>query len=740
MPTSRRHRMRGVRVLKAVSSPLRLQILNLLSDKGPLSYTELMSSLKMNPSRDAGRYAYHLKSLLKTDLIEVDVDAKKYFLTEMGRMVIDVADKINKKVSKPKKMFIRASRSALEEFDANRIANSLIREAKMPPDLAQRVAKEAEKHLIKSKTKYLTAPLVREIVNAILIKKGLEEYRHKLTRLGLPVHDVTKLVELEAENPQELVSIQEAAGRIVFKEYVLLNVFPRDIADAHLSGALHINGLSSWILKPTEVMHDLRFFLQNGLNLEKISSTRPSYPPPKDLESALSLALNVLLYSAREIGFTQTLSYFNVFLAPFTRNIKASEARKALRRFVINLSQQTVVSLDLELTIPSFMLEKAAPGPFGEDADAYKDFKEESRLLAILLLEVFAEVSQHKPLFNPRLIVKIRPEAFTDEEAKKILLRAHSFAADMGVPYFANLLDRDHRQCSFSASGCRLNVDLHNDWETDTLRTGCLGVVSINLPRIAYESDGDRAVFSKTLKERVEMANRALEIKYRRLRQHKKRLLPFLMQSNNGDQYFRLTNCSRIVNLAGLVEAAEAFCGNEISDEDTKKFAAEIAQEVAISTRKIGGRRAKRLFPAMLPSSAASKRLARLDIERYGIARVNYSGERDNPSYGTIRKLTLQDGEIPQQSLTFEDKLGNVYKGGNLAVIELGQFKFGPNELLELTVQLLRKCSFGFFTYNRELTYCMSCTRSWEGKLHKCPICGAVSTLTYFNRFAIPSH
>ena len=62
--------MRGVKILKAVSSPLRLQILNLLFDRGPLSYTELMGSLKMNPSRDAGRFAYHLKFLLKADLVE----------------------------------------------------------------------------------------------------------------------------------------------------------------------------------------------------------------------------------------------------------------------------------------------------------------------------------------------------------------------------------------------------------------------------------------------------------------------------------------------------------------------------------------------------------------------------------------------------------------------------------------------------------------------------------------------
>ncbi|MEM3054731.1 MAG: ArsR family transcriptional regulator, partial [Candidatus Bathyarchaeia archaeon] len=187
-------RLRGIRVLKAVSSSVRLHILNLLFDKGPLSYTELMNLLKMSPSRDAGRFAYHLKFLLKADLVEADVESKKYSLTELGKMVIDIAEEIEKKSFKTQKVLVRTSRYKLEEFDANKIAESLIREAGMPTELAQKIAKETEKRLLRAKTKYLTAPLIREVVNAMLIEKGLEDYRHKLTRLGLPVHDVSSLL------------------------------------------------------------------------------------------------------------------------------------------------------------------------------------------------------------------------------------------------------------------------------------------------------------------------------------------------------------------------------------------------------------------------------------------------------------------------------------------------------------------------------------------------------------------
>jgi len=71
----------GAKVLRAVASVLRLNILRLLYDKGPLSYTEIMNHLKLSPSRDAGRFAYHLKTLLNMDLIAPDPSSKKYCIT-----------------------------------------------------------------------------------------------------------------------------------------------------------------------------------------------------------------------------------------------------------------------------------------------------------------------------------------------------------------------------------------------------------------------------------------------------------------------------------------------------------------------------------------------------------------------------------------------------------------------------------------------------------------------------------
>lgn len=723
-------------MLKAVSSPIRLNILNLLFDKGSLSYTELMSTLKMNPSRDAGRFAYHLKFLLKADLIEADVEARKYRLTELGKMVINVAEEIERKSVKRKRILVRTSRFALEDFDANKIVDSLIREAGMPVDLAQKIGKEAEKRLIKSKTKYLTAPLIRESVNAILIEKGLEEYRHKLTRLGLPVHDILSLIEAKSKTSQDSTFIHEEAGKVVLKEYTLLNILPRDIADAHLSGSLHINGLSSWILKPSEIMHDLRFFFQNGLNLEKMNVFQSFYPPPKSFESALSIILNVFLHSAKEVDETQTFEYFNVFLAPFIKGIKTSEGKEALRSFICSISQHTNASLGLELATPDFIADQKAIGPFGKLAGSYEDFREESQLLASLILEILAEESARKPLFNPKIIVKIRPESLSEGKARENLLQAHHLASEKGILYFANLLGKSRKHDVFSGSGYRLKADFKGDWEIDTLRTGNMGYVTVNLPRITYECEKDKTKFFEILKERLEMAARALEIKYRALKQQGKGLVPFIMQSVNGDHYFRFEYSSRIINFAGLKEAAEAFYRKSIyEDEETLKFAEEITRYILNFTRKVGKRRKKRLLPAILPSHEASKRLVRLDIERYGIAKVRFSGTREKPFYSTVSRLSLQNEESYLESLKFEKRSYGLHAGGNLTIMELGEDEYKPDELMSLTRRFVEKFGIEFFTYNRNLTYCRNCKRSWFGLLHKCPSCGATSTLTLLNRF-----
>jgi ribonucleoside-triphosphate reductase len=355
-----------------------------------------------------------------------------------------------------------------------------------------------------------------------------------------------------------------------------------------------------------------------------------------------------------------------------------------------------------------------------------------------LTVDLFAEESSAKPLFNPKLILNIDKDTLTDENAKLILLKAHTVAAEKGTLYFANTQHKEGKYHVFSGTGSKFETDLTGDWETDTMRTACLGTVTLNLPRIAQESEKDRGRFLGLLKERCELAARAVEIKRRMLKLHGKNMLPFLSQKTNGDTYIRLENSSSLLNLAGLRESVDTFCQKAITGEDSTLFAEEIAQTIISFKSKTGRKQGKRFFTAILPNQEASERLAQLDIEKYGLAKVKFSGSREKPYYSTSIRLSVRRGDsgITLGSMENDQRLQRFNTGGDLRIIELEEPESRPEELMNLTTQIIERQIVGFFTYNRKMSYCPNCKKSWFGLLHKCPSCGSMSTLTLYDRFS----
>jgi ribonucleoside-triphosphate reductase len=733
----------GLKVLKAASSGLRLEVLSLLFERGALSYTEMMKTLRLNPSRDAGRFAYHLKFLLRTDLVEPDVETKKYRLTDLGRTMVSIGESIEQHFFKRRKMMVRTSRFSLEEFDRNKIAESLIKEANVPADSAQKIARETEGRLSEFKAKYLTAPLIREIVNTILIEKGFEEYRHKLTRLGLPVYDVTQLLKSMSAMSLGVEAVHAAAGDRVIEEYTLLNVLPRDIADAHLSGSLHLNNLGCWILKPNELMHDLRFFLKHGLKPAKTTFQMSSSPPPRNFETALLTVSNLLKIAATEVSGEQAIDFFNIFLAPFVKGLSPAEVKEKLRLLFFNLNQSVSregfpvsASLGIELAVPDFLEKKEATGPEGKTVEHYSDFVEESRLIASTLLELMTDNDKNSPIFNPSLIIKIRPETFKDKECEPLLFQSHRLAAEKGLPYFANLCPKKQKYASYTATGCRFAAEWKEDWELDTLQTGSADSVILNLPRTIYEAEGKMQVLSKFLDDQLEMASRALEIKYRTLRQRLgEGLLPFLTQKANEDRYFRLENATRLISLIGLNEATQAFTGKSMhEDEKTPSFAEQIVKHISQVVQKHARKPEARTVLSMVPNPDAAKRLVELDVEKYGWAKVRAQGTKEQPFYTDMTALPLESTASWQKRLTIEAKFHELCPGSHLAVIQLADSEQDPNRLLSLTKEIAETYSLGLYTFNRNLAYCSSCGKTFYGLPSKCPLCSSVNTMTSFSR------
>jgi anaerobic ribonucleoside-triphosphate reductase len=193
------------------------------------------------------------------------------------------------------------------------------------------------------------------------------------------------------------------------------------------------------------------------------------------------------------------------------------------------------------------------------------------------------------------------------------------------------------------------------------------------------------------------------------------------------------------VNLAGFREAVEAITEKSINSEEGLAFALETIQALWAFKQKLGRKYGRRLYLVMLGNTEAAGRLAELDIDRFGVAKVKFSGTREKPFYSTIRRFQIKVvGDtlaLATEQLQTAQKAKLLTGGGGLDVVELGEEGCEAEALMDLTRRLVETQTLEFFTYNHIISYCDNCNKSWLGTLHKCPSCGSMSTLTTFDRF-----
>jgi ribonucleoside-triphosphate reductase len=706
-----------------------LQILKLLSTKGAQPYTEIMYSLKLDPVRDAGKFVYHLRSLSGTGLINLDKRAKKYEITDLGQMIVQFSRDLEEYVNvKRGKLYVRTSRFAIEEFHRSKIARSLAVEAGMPQEMADEIAAEAEDRLMRLKTGYLTSPLIREFVNAILIEKKLEEYRHKLTRLGLPVYDVSQLLRSTSDRGLTAESVRGSAGSSVISEYVLLECLPHEIADAHISGSIHIANLDSWILKPSEFFHDLRYFLKNGL---------PGVKPPDSFEDALAVAQAVYLNCTAEVSGEQIFDMFNVFMAPFVEDNTSEDLTELVDVFLTSIRRDLVsfipgqgLSLGFEFYVPESVAGQDAIGPGGKTRGLYGDYQEEVSIILESMLESALKASLAKPLYNPRLIFKIRDKVLKNGELKERLTRIHELAASRSLPYFQAL--KDDMKTSFSATGLRLSDDWTGNWEADCLRTGSMDTVFLNLPRLAYESRKSEERFFTELRELVSLAIEAFKAKRKFIQDRLKQPLLPLLAGSGGQSYFYERNAAYNLAAIGLNEAIQYLTGNPIRrDKETLDFASRILTEISKQLKPAAEESQMRLALSQRPGDEASQRLAELDLERYGRSTVLAEGSKTQLFYTDLPTVPLTLKMPLSERIEVESRFQDLTGGGHFQPISLNANPSpSAEELFKLTTQIAGE-GIRFFAYSTNYAYCKSCNRTETGTPAKCSSCGSDKLTQY---------
>jgi ribonucleoside-triphosphate reductase (formate) len=701
-------------VLDAASAPVRLHVLKLLVSKGPLPYTEIMYEVKLDPVRDAGKFVYHLKTLKKAGLVSIEKGTKKYSITELGKLLVEFSRNLEEYIAaKRGRMFVRTSRMTIEEFDRTRIARSLVTEAGMPQTLADEVAAEAEDRLLKFGIVYLSGPLVRELVNVILIERKLEEYRHKLTRLGLPVNDVTVLLHEARQKQLDASWVQESAGEKVTEEYVLMNSLPRATVDAHLSGQLHLENASSWFLKPSILFHDASLFLHKGT---------PSNSPPSSLEDALESVLKIVRTAEREVSSEQVFDHLNIILAPFIRGLPRQRIQEAIKRFMYDLNwdgfSNTIparVSIGLDHRVPDHLENREARGPSGKSEGIYADFSREAEEIFTTIIDASLEIGRQQPILNPSIIVrtldgKIEP---TDE----LLNLAFESSAKQSVPNF--LIQSSEYSYSISSEG----PILAEDKDETKGAAAVVGMVQLNVPRTAYESSGKDERLLQAVQAGASEAVKALQLKQQAINERvSEGVLPLLAWQANGGNYYDSRRAHGEIGLLGLAEAVKYHTQNDIWEKSSVAFAWKIIEAARRAIAEADARDI-RVRVGIHSSPEASARLASVDAEKYGFSTVVYQGSKKFPYYNDVPVIPLNQKVPIATRASVEGELQRIFDGGSLLPL-LGGPKIDKSVLLKTSRQLA-EAGVRYFTYSSFYSRCRRCYKTSVGVRARCDNCGS---------------
>jgi anaerobic ribonucleoside-triphosphate reductase len=564
-------------IFSVMASPNRIDILRILNSKGPLTYSELKSLAGFKSKKESGKFAYHLRKLLRQSLVALNKAERRYTITNLGKLVLSLARQIEERsIIESGKMYVRTSRHSIEEFNSNRITQSLVREANMPLEQAHKITEEVENKVYKFQTVYLTSSLIRETVNSILIEHGYEEFRSKLARLGIPGSDISDMFNNPSLSKNGVDGILSETSLAVFSENLLFNMLPKDITDMHLAGELNISNTGLWNLMPDTVFIDTKNIIENGLDFKgkylNVSRVKP-IQTLDDITAVLPVLISVL---SRE---TSREVILDNFVSTISNKIQASaeEVESAFTRAFISSSLSKSYSL-VGFPVFTFPISTESPSMTRPVLAAYLKYLEHTPLPTIAISLVGNDKESLSA--NADLIGEIVKHG-------GILSVSKNYRSHLGVVKTQS----DEKSSSV--------VSLHS--------------LAINLPRLAYQSNKDETYFRARLALMIKPAISALLARKNSiLEMIRREMLPTTASIT---QMMQLSRINLVINLTGIRESVYNILGHEFNGEEIIQKVLHTAVEVASDQGKLSGDESIRI--AMITDDSSS-RLASLDSEKYG--------------------------------------------------------------------------------------------------------------------------
>ena len=239
-------------------------------------------------------------------------------------------------------LFVRTSREEVDQWNRQRIVDTLIRETGIDLETATAISKDVEKGLFASGVSVLTTSLVRELVDAKLVERGLEKARRMHARLGFSLYDVDRLIlhqnKEDANVPHGPEGTNLVLAQGIKREYALHSIFPQEISDAHILGDFHIHGLG-YIDRPFAICQSLGYLKKYGLNLpHSLTVAKPAKHAEVLLAHMVRFGAILQGYFAGIIGW----NFVNLSFAPYLEGMSDREVRQLAQMLVYEFSQLTL--------------------------------------------------------------------------------------------------------------------------------------------------------------------------------------------------------------------------------------------------------------------------------------------------------------------------------------------------------------------------------------------------------------
>ncbi len=602
----------------------------------------------------------------------------------------------------------------------------------------------------KIKDEQVTVEDIQDSVENVLIQAGYADVakayilyrkqREKVRNMKSTILDyrevVNSYVKVEDWRVKENSTVTYSVGGLILSNsgavtanYWLSEIYDDEIAQAHRNADLHIHDLS--MLTGYCAGWSLKQLIKEGLGgIEgKITSA-----PAKHLSVLCNQMVNFLGIMQNEWAGAQAFSSFDTYLAPFVRTdgLTYPEVKKCIESFIYGVNtpsrwgtQAPFSNITLDWTVPDDLAELPAIVGGKEMDFKYKDCKKEMDMINKAFIETMIEGDANGRGFQyPIPTYSITREFDWSETENNRLL--FEMTAKYGTPYFSNYINSDMKPSDIRSMCCRLRLDLRElrkksgGFFGSGESTGSVGVVTINMPRLAYLSRSPEEFYRK-LDRMMDIAARSLHIK----RQVITKLLDEGLYPYTKRYLGTFSNHFSTIGLVGMNEAGLNACWlrKDMTDPAVQKFTREVLEHMRDRLSDYQELYQGELFNLeATPAESTAYRLAKHDKNRWPDIRTA-GREGDTPYYTNSSHLPVEFTSDIFDALDIQDDLQTLYTSGTVFHGFLGEKLPDWKAAASLVRKIAENYKLPYYTISPTYSVCRE-HGYLSGEHFTCPKCG----------------